>query len=423
MSRLAAVLLALSLSAPAFAATRMTYDINGSPTPIEWAPTAFPLRYEIEQKLAAAHPEAAAMIDRAFAAWASLPGTNVRFESAGIVANTARLPERIAVSLADDLLSDSGAAAVTSYTYDTKTGRMTDADIYVDSGIFKGMNAQIAIQHEVGHVLGLDHSAVISAVMYPYIGSDETPVDFDTDDRIAISTIYPKGDPTLAGATLSGRVLGDQGGIFAAQVVAVNELGQPVGTVLTDSAGEFSISGIPAGRYRLYAEPLDGPVDIEALQGIWRAAKSNSFSTEFFTEEFVKVENGKVYGNLVLTTVGGTVRLNPKWIGVAEAGRPDFSLSTAPSTVRPGQTVNVIVGGDGFTSGMTTFEILNPSFRRMTDFVWADNYVRATYTVESNAPVSSAVILVKSGRESAALTGALRVYRPPSGSKNRAVRH
>lgn len=422
MSRLAAVLLALSLSASSFAATRMTYAINGSPTPIEWAPTAFPLRYEIDQKLASAHPNAAAIVDRAFAAWASLPETNVRFEAAGVVASTARAPERIAVSLADDLLSESGAAAITSYTYDTKTGRMTDADIFLDKNIFVGMNAQLAIQHEVGHVLGLDHSAVISSVMYPYIGSDETPADFDTDDTIAISSMYPKGDPTLQGATLSGRVLGDHGGIFAAQVVAVNEKGQPVGTVLTDSAGEFSISGIPAGRYRLYAEPLDGPVNIEALQGIWRGAKTNSFSTEFFSEEFVSVEAGKVYGNLVLTTAGA-VQLNPKWIGVAEAGRPDFSLSTAPSTVRPGQTVTVIVGGDGFTSGMTTFEILNPSFRRITDYVWADNYVRATYAVESNAAASSAVILVKSGRESAALTGALRVYRPPSGSKNRAVRH
>jgi hypothetical protein len=422
MSRLAAVLLALTFSASSFAATRMTYDINGSPTPIEWAPTAFPLHYEIDQKLAASHPNAKAIIERAFASWEGLPSTNVRFESLGVVATTARTPERIAVSLADDLLSDSGAAAITSYTYDTKTGRMTDADIYVDSGIFTGMNAQLAIQHEVGHVLGLDHSAVISAVMYPYIGSDETPVDFDTDDRIAISTMYPKGDPTLVGGTLAGRVLGDQGGIFAAQVVAVNELGQPVGTVLTDLSGEFTISGIPPGRYRLYAEPLDGPVDIDALQGVWRAAKSNSFSTEFFSNDFVTVENGKVYGNLVLTTVGGAVRLNPKWIGVAEAGRPDFSLSTAPSTVRPGQTVNVIVGGDGFTSGMTTFEVLNPSFRRITDFVWADNYVRATYAIESNATASSAVIIVKSGRESAALTGALRVYRPPSGSRDRAVR-
>ena len=422
MPRLAAVLIALTLTVPSFAATRMTYDINGSPTPIEWAPTAFPLRYEVDQRLAQVHPDAKAMVDRAFAAWAAVPATNVRFESAGVVAKAASVPDRVAVSLADDLLQDSGAAAITSYTYDTKTGRMTDADIYIDKNVFAGVNAQLAIQHEVGHVLGLDHSAVLSSVMYPYLGSDENPVEFDTDDRIAIATMYPKGDPTLEGATISGRLLGDHGGVFAAQVVVVNAQGQPMGTVLTDAAGEFAISGIPAGRYRLYAEPLDGPVNNDSLQGVWRAGKANSFSTEFFSNEFMEVENGKVYGNLVLTTAGA-VQLNPRWIGVAEAGRPDFSLSTAPSTVKPGQTINVIVGGDGFTSGMTTFEILNPAFRRITDFVWADNYVRATYVVESSAAAASAVVLVKSGRESAALTGALRIYRPAGGARTRAVRH
>lgn len=417
--RIAVFSLSLILAVPLFAATRMTYEINGAPTAIEWAPTAFPLQYEIDARLAAAHPNAAALVDRAFAAWAALPATNVRFRSAGVVTAAASTPERVAVSLADDLLSGQGAAAVTAYTYDIKSGRMTDADIYIDTALFAGgLNAQLAIQHEVGHVLGLDHSAVLSSVMYPYIGSDTTPVELDFDDRIAISTIYPKADTTLSGGTLTGRVVGDNGGIFAAQVVAVTPQGQPVATVLTDANGDFSISGIPAGRYRLYAEPLDGPVDVEALQGSWRAAKLYSFPTEFFGNEF-EVESGKVYGNLVLTAAGAN-QLNPKWIGVAEAGRPDFSLSTSPATVRPGDTVNVIVGGDGFTSGMTSFEILNPAFRRITDFVWADNYVRATYVVESDAPASSAVVLVKSGRESATLTGALRVYRP---ARARAIRH
>lgn len=398
----------------------MTHDINGSPTAIEWAPTAFPLRYEVDQRLAQIHPSATAIIDRAFAAWAAVPSTHVRFESAGVVAHAATgTPERIAVNVSDDLLDGQGAAAVTSYTYDTKTGRMTDADIWVDKALFNGgLNAQLAIQHEVGHVLGLDHSAVLSSVMYPYIGSGDTPTEFDFDDRIAIATMYPKGDPMLTGATLSGRVMGDHGGIYAAQVVVVNAQGQPLGTVLTNAAGEFAISGIPAGSYRLYAEPLDGPVNVDALQGSWRAAKSFSFPTEFFGTAMA-VENGKVYGNLVLTTAGAN-QLNPRWIGVAPAARPDFTLQTAPAYVKPGETINVIVGGDGFTSGMTTFEVLNPAFRRITDFTWADNYVRATYVIEPDAASSSAVVLVTSGRESATLTGALRVYRP---DRSRAVRH
>src|SRR6185295_6254058 len=124
-------------------------------------------------------------------------------------------------------------------------------------------------------------------------------------------------------------------------------------------------------------------------------------------------------GNLVLTT-SGPVSLNPRWIGVSAADRTDVSLSSSPASVHPGETVTVTVGGDGFVGGMTKFDVLSPGFRRISDFSWASNYVRATYAIAPDAPGTSAVVLVNSGRESATLTGALRVVRATRG---RAVRH
>jgi hypothetical protein len=415
--RLTAICFAISLTLPIFAATRMTFDIQGQATPVEWAPTAFPLRYDIDRRVTQLHPNAAAMIDRAFATWQSLPDVSLRFESRGISTATPGR-EGISITLADDLLSGQGAIAITAYTYDTATGRMLDADIRLDPSIFSGgVNAQAALEHEVGHTLGLDHSAVLSSVMYPYVGPSDAISELDADDRIAISTIYPENDPTLRGATLQGRVLGDDGGIFAAQVVAVNERGQPVASGLTNAAGEFTLLTVPAGRYQLYVEPLDGPVVVSSLQGTYRQAKLKPFPTEFFDSP-IDVENGKVYGNLVVNAAGA-VQLNPRLVGVAPPESNTVSLNSSPVTVRPGQTVKLTVGGDGFISGMTEFEVLDPAFRRVSDFEYWGGSVSATFAIARDAPTGSSVIVVRNGNEQATLTGALRVF---GAKKARAIR-
>lgn len=413
-----AVLFAIILTTPMFGAVRLTYDFGGKPTPVAWPASAFPLQYTIERRVA--NQYGVDVIERAFNAWTSVPDANIAFRDNGISDGTQAGQNGVSsVTALDDLFKDQGFIAVTTNWYD-KNGSMTEADIQVDpTMVGSTYPALTTIEHEVGHFLGLDHSPVLSAVMYPYVCKN-SPSNLDSDDRIAIAAVYPKVDPTSAGATLTGRITADGSGVFAAQVVAVNDRGEPVATALSDSTGDFLLEGVPSGTYRIYAEPLDGPVMPANLDGVYRGAKVTSFATRFLAGGPMTVKNGSVYGNLIIDTSGAPVHLNPKYAGLGSANGTDFALTAGTMAAKPGTTVTLAIGGDGFTSGMTTFEVLNPAVKRLSDFRYGSNYVYATFQITPDAMGASSSILVTSGNETAALTGALRVDGPP---RARSVRH
>ena len=101
--------------------------------------------------------------------------------------------------------------------------------------------------------------------------------------------------------------------------------------------------------------------------------------------------------------------MNPKYLGALTSGVSGLSLSASPLVVSPGQSVTIAIAGDGFISGMTTFEIPNAEIRRVSDFTYVGNYLYATFNVAPDAPDGSVTIFAKNGSETAALTGALRI--------------
>ena len=60
------------------------------------------------------------------------------------------------------------------------------------------------------------------------------------------------------------------------------------------------------------------------LSGFYRTAKLKAFPTQFLPGPPLQVENGKVYGNLIVNS-NGTARLNPIWIGLCGANGVDLS--------------------------------------------------------------------------------------------------
>jgi hypothetical protein len=399
--------LAVVLAVPAFAAARLTYQLSGGAVPVYWPQSSFPLNYQIDRRVVGVIPEKT--IDAAFAEWAGVPTANLAFRSRG-VADGVKFEQdsNNTITVVDGMFKNQHFLALTTNWYDTTTGRLTEGDIQIDSVACASYNTQLLMEHEIGHLLGLDHSAVISSVMYPFVPKGGGYA-LDSDDRIAISGVYPRFVPNVDGATMKGQVTGDNGAIFAAQVVAMNGRGELVATALTDSSGNFMLEGLPPGDYRVYAEPLDGPVLTDNLAGVWKSARVVSFPTHFAAAGPVHITSGNVYGNINVNSTGTPLQLNPKWVGAFPPGSSDIALSSTSVTVKPGQSVSIAVGGDGFVSGMTSFEVLNSGFTRTSEFQYAGNYLYATFSVAADAAAGSTVILVHNGNDTAALTGALKV--------------
>jgi hypothetical protein len=221
--------------------------------------------------------------ERAFSTWSTQGSAAVRSEFAGFTSSEPAADDGASV-IGFQSLDDDGVLGVTSFLLDEETGEIVESDIALNAdfpwsvaaaGEAGRHDVESIVLHEIGHLLGLGHSALGEtdlidtdrrrliakrAVMFPIAFPAGTIIDrsLATDDIAGISDIYPVSSFSRATGAVSGRVRLGTRGVFGAHVVAHNlATGELNATFSLSAAGDFVLAGLQPGVYIIRVEPLD----------------------------------------------------------------------------------------------------------------------------------------------------------------------
>jgi hypothetical protein len=284
--RIAAVvaIIAVLSAVPTSAYLKFGYTIAGQSVVLKW-PDGRPVSYFVGNRGGGgvAAGEFRDAVVRAFAAWEAVPTSAVRFTNAGVSDRGPSDNDGVTLLAFDERPELDRTLGATSYTIDVVTGTLLEADVFFNAAFpwsvaTAGQPGRFDLEtiatHEIGHLLGLGHSALgetemvgtgrrvlsAGAVMFPIAFS---PGNIDgrrlrPDDIAGASDVYPDGSFRDSTGSVSGRVTKNGLGVFGAHVVAMHlRTGALVGTFTLDDSGAFVLAGLEPGPVVLRVEPLD----------------------------------------------------------------------------------------------------------------------------------------------------------------------
>ncbi len=278
----------------------------------------------------------------------------------------------------------SGTTPGRTRVFSNASGAITEADVVINPTLSGGngygfsldatsdtYDLEATFTHEIGHLLGLDHSGVIGATMQPRQGRNFftaalTMRTLEDDDLAGVRALYGQRTAQAVG-TLRGQVNYGAG----AHVWAENlQTGRVHGSSITQSSGAYEIQQLPPGQYRVVCEFLDEPVlaaEITANRGPYAGIGTQP---PFLTTESQATITAGAATTLNFNVVAVQPTLHPAVFGI------DGQLIAAPTPLEAGRTYRLYVGGFGLDAVPATGFTLN------TPFMSID---AASYRVENNA--------------------------------------
>lgn len=264
------------------------------------------------------------------------------------VANT---PENAA------LFTGSDRPGRTRVFFDQATGQISEADIALNpaalfstDGTFGTYDLESVLTHELGHLLGLEHSGMVGATMQPRLAVNGlytlpafSPRTLSEDDRAGVRSLY--GPRTGRGAIAGVVTYANGAPAYGAHVWAEDVArGRSVAGQITSQSGAYHIDDLPPGQYRLIVEYLDGNVvasEIASSGGAY-AGLSNPQAAFRATEAAqITVTAQTTPATLNISLSSGQLFLNPRLLGI------NGQLSTIAVPIEPSRTYTLYVGGEG----------------------------------------------------------------------------
>jgi hypothetical protein len=255
--------------------------------------------------------------------------------------------------------------------FDPETGTIAEADISINprprtengaeiqfstDGTPGTYDLEATFTHEIGHLLGLDHSAVIGSTMQgrqAFNGTFGLPAlterTLSEDDRQKIRSLYgPKQRlGRIEGKLADNRTPGALVPLAGVNVWAESiTTGKVVASDVSADDGSYRLEGLAAGQYRVLVSP-------RAEEGIsLGTAKFRSF--EVSNKVTVKADEFSSLNYHLVPPQASA--LSPKAIGL------NSELSTVPLPLEPGKRVKIFLAGEGVDQVPGTSIVVNSPF-------------------------------------------------------------
>ena len=367
---------------------------------------------------------------RALARWASLSNINfvVTWSQATSISPSDAGDGISLLTVADTLENEAFNSETTTgrtrVFFDPDTGNIAEADISINprpraedgtqlqfstDGTPGTYDLEATFTHEIGHLLGLDHSAVLSSTMQgrqAYNGTFGLPAlterTLSEDDRQKVRTLYGSKLRLgrIEGRLVDNRTPGTLTPLNAVNVWAENIAnGRVIASDVTNDDGSYKLEGLDPGQYRvIVASPAEN------------SSPSQKFRTfELSNQVTVKADAPTpLNSNLVPTQPSA---LNPRAIGL------NAELSSVALPLTAGKRVKIYLGGEGVDqvpgtsiSVNSPFFSIDPASLTREQFAAPFPVVSIEVQVAANAPFGDYSLRLQSNSgETAYVPGAITI--------------